>query len=66
MDKSTDAANMTQPDTLLRHIHGKYNVIEETASLGHLKDIAKSRGRCETLKDTLKWFSLSTVSIPGG
>lgn len=44
-------------------IGNKHNVTEEVASLVPLKDTAKSLHMYEAVKITLKWFSLTFVSI---
>lgn len=79
LDESTDATHVAQLAIFIRGIDDEYNVIlikpyneeiikpynEEMTFLVPLKNTTKSRDLCEAVKDTLKQFSLSVVSIPG-
>ena len=53
---------MTQLTIFIRGIDDEYNVTEEMASLGALKDTTESRDLYEAVKNMLKQFSLSTVT----
>ena len=65
MGDGTDATDAAQLAIFIRGIDDEYNVTEEVASSVPLKDTTKSRDLYEAVKNTLKRFSLSSVSIAG-
>ena len=62
MDDSNDVTDTVQLAIFIRGIDDEYNVTEEMASLGALKDTTESRDLYEAVKNMLKQFSLSTVT----